>query len=345
VYPTTGEDSVSRVNAHVTLSRELKERALGEHVRQKLARSTPSLTSSHYLVYNDVHLLQLSPLNSSICNTGIHTMAHDQPFRFLDLPKELRLMVYDCLPTITTHHKIRTSEYAYVQFNIQSLGHYIEAAPRTRFHDRDWPVHSVKIVRKTISGLSIFAICQQIASEAGAILHPKLLAISEGPAQFITNSIALESCQLAYMTGRFSVPSSGKNTKPLLNTDEEMPGDDGCYPTGTTPRPIHIAIRNSFLDSDAERCTTRMEVLRDQIYALVHTVWIHLYTGPPSHGYLHFRMACLTLEEKEAYDKVQPLACTCVSKDDEGTPMRTTNGGEVIESEEWEEEWAEGVRY
>jgi hypothetical protein len=147
------------------------------------------------------------------------------------------------------------------------------------------------------------------------------------------------------MTGRYSVPSSGKNSKPLLNTDEEMPGHDGCFPIGTTPRPIHIAIRNSFLDSDAERCTTRIEVLRDQLYPLVHTGWIHLYTGPPSHGYLHFRMACLTREEKEAYDKVQPLARTWVLKDDEGTPTRTINSGEVIDSEEWEEEWAEGVRY
>jgi hypothetical protein len=272
-------------------------------------------------------------------------MATDQPFRFLDLPKELRLMVYDCLPTTTAHHKIPTSRCAYVKFNIQYLGHYIEPAPRTRLHGQYWPVHSVKIVRKTISGLSILATCQQIASEAGSILHPKLRAISEGPAQFIINSIALESCQLAYMSGRFTLPSSGKKTKLLLDTDEGLAGTDARFPDTMTPRPIHIAIRNSFLDSEPERCTARMQVLRDEIYPLVHAGWVHLYKSPPTYGALHFRMACLTVEEKEAYDLVQPLARTSVTKDEEGAPMRTINSGGFIDEDEWEDEWAEGVRY
>jgi hypothetical protein len=83
-------------------------------------------------------------------------------------------MVYDFLPTITTHHEFNMDDYAYVGFDMQFLDHYIEDAPRVRLRNQDWPVCSIRIVRKTISGLAILATCQQIASEARAILHPKL---------------------------------------------------------------------------------------------------------------------------------------------------------------------------
>jgi hypothetical protein len=276
-------------------------------------------------------------------------MAHDQQFRFLDLPKELRLMVYDCLPTKITHHKISTAFYAYVEFPIRYLGIYIEAALRARLHCGDWPVHSVKIVRKTMSGLAILTACHQIASEAGAILHPKLRAISEGPAQIITNSVGLESSQLACMIGRFSLASSGKEVKHLLDIQEEKPGDDEGLPPGTTFRPVQVAIRNNFLNRDMADEQTRMQVLGDEIFPLVHKGWAHnfvdthFFVDPPPevslYGHLRFRMACLTAQEKEAYDKVQPLALTKI------TNTLTIDSAEVIETMEWEDNWAEGVGY
>jgi hypothetical protein len=119
-----------------------------------------------------------------------------------------------------------------------------------------------------MSGLAILATCQEIASEAGAILHPKLRAMSEDVAQIITNSVALGENDLANIIECFSFASSGKNTKSLLDPDEDVQEDDNIFPPGATSRPVHIALRNSVLDrntADIQRCIVRMRVRREEI--------------------------------------------------------------------------------
>jgi hypothetical protein len=66
--------------------------------------------------------------------------------------------------------------------------------------------------------------------------------------------------------------------------------------------------------------------------------------GPRVDMHLHFRMATLTANEKEAYDRVLPLALTSVLEH-EGMPTLTIDSGEVLDADEWEDKWAEGERY
>jgi hypothetical protein len=149
-------------------------------------------------------------------------MANDEPFRFLDLPEELRLMVYDCLPTKTTHHDIDTEGLVNRRIGDSLVGHFIGDTRRVHVHGGDWLVESIKMVQKTMGGLAILATCQQIASDAGAILHTKLRAISEGLAQIVTNSVALDSYSLRAMIGRFQFASSGRNLKHLINPNHRF---------------------------------------------------------------------------------------------------------------------------
>jgi hypothetical protein len=93
-----------------------------------------------------------------------------------------------------------------------------------------------------------------------------------------------------------------------------------------------------------------MSVLRDAMFPQFHLC----YTQPPIYWplgqnptldrRLHFRMACLTVKEKEAFDIIRPLATMTVTKC-EGAPALIIDSGEVIDAEEWEDEWAEGTRY
>jgi hypothetical protein len=76
-------------------------------------------------------------------------MADSQPFRFLDLPKDIRFMVYGLLPLITRHHVVKVC-------------------------GRGWhPERSVNIVSKRIPGISLIYTCRKIYAEARP-LHRKI---------------------------------------------------------------------------------------------------------------------------------------------------------------------------
>jgi hypothetical protein len=97
-----------------------------------------------------------------------------QPFRFLDLPTELRLMVYEFLPVRTHHH---TFKYPVTDPNEPPIGD-VES--------------DVTLVEKTID-VRIPATCQLVNVEATPILNARLDRLREEPWHFIVDSPSLRA--------------------------------------------------------------------------------------------------------------------------------------------------------
>jgi hypothetical protein len=76
----------------------------------------------------------------------------DQPFRFLDLPPELRVMVYSYITPRTHRHVLQTS-------------------------DR-WERHSITLVTNTLP-VSLLATCRLVHAEARKIFEPKLATLRD----------------------------------------------------------------------------------------------------------------------------------------------------------------------
>jgi hypothetical protein len=83
-------------------------------------------------------------------------MAELEPCRFLDLPTDIRLMVYECITVKTTHIPLGD-------------------------------VADPKLVQYTLPGISILATCQQIRTEAQPLLNRKLATIKDIPMRIETN--------------------------------------------------------------------------------------------------------------------------------------------------------------
>lgn len=99
-------------------------------------------------------------------------MDSSQPFPFMKLPMELRLMVYECIP-------------------VQIKSHDFD---RTR--NTSAASHSFAIVSKYID-LSIWATCRKIHSEATVIMQRKLKDVLETPPRLIidlSHNISIHKC-------------------------------------------------------------------------------------------------------------------------------------------------------
>jgi hypothetical protein len=122
-------------------------------------------------------------------------MGSEEPFRFLDLPKELRLIVYDFLPVKTTHHHCDTRICEQLPPEYEMFACYIESAESGKNHfrfDGAWIPHaSITIVHKNIYRLAILSTSRDVATEARRILVPKLQFILTNPIQI--SSMALQS--------------------------------------------------------------------------------------------------------------------------------------------------------
>jgi hypothetical protein len=89
----------------------------------------------------------------------------DQPFRFLDLPKELRLMVYEHIPTTTRHHVLKDPTYVAGTSEIIFVAKSIET--------------------------SIMLTCGVVYDECKSVLGTRLEALKIEPLRFIIDETSL----------------------------------------------------------------------------------------------------------------------------------------------------------
>jgi hypothetical protein len=120
-----------------------------------LRRQTPHITKPHF--NNLCNLISTAITKTARSCSFRSTIAREeQPFRFLDLPAELRLMVYESLPTKITHHDLRISREAHGEQGCLTL------------------------VWTTLSGLAVLRTCRQTNSEAKKIIRE---SYNQGPAR------------------------------------------------------------------------------------------------------------------------------------------------------------------
>jgi hypothetical protein len=270
-------------------------------------------------------------------------------------------MVYERLPIKTVHHRVKIEDFAFWSHNHQTRSNhlasqFLEEGPRFNTPSSDWPVYSIKVVHTTMSSMAILGTCQQINLEAGEILHPLLRAIGERPAQVIVNSISLCGPDMEDVITRLSYADTAYwiNRSRLL--DRRMRTLAGRPKNRPKSRPVHVAIRNSFLDrntAEAPVCEFKMECLRSYFYLLFHydlVTPIRITTcfpdGPFPHidRNVHVRIAGLTPREKEAYDIVQPLKRTSTRTCSGCKSSLSIDSGDIIGEAEWDKEWAEGEK-
>jgi hypothetical protein len=100
-----------------------------------------------------------------------------EPFRFLDLPKELRLMVYEFIPVTTRHHVLDDPT-----FRNPHLPNCAESANHPASNS------TVTFVAKSLSVTGILSTCQLVHEEAGAILAARLARLKKEPLRLIVDS-------------------------------------------------------------------------------------------------------------------------------------------------------------
>jgi hypothetical protein len=264
-------------------------------------------------------------------------MADARPFRFLDLPKELRLMVYERLPVKTIRHPFEFNE------------------PGHPFNDDDFdPI--LDLVDKTLSGLPIIATCRQINFEATPILDRVLRMIKSALIQLIANAHGISSARLENLMECISfspLNCTGKNDLRKLISIEGDKADLMTHKFRSTTdipaRQVHIAIKNdpdyypagSYVDENADnpRDDFQDSLYDDMDINVRHTRGLHV----------RLSLALLSVEDKTAfvdYPFINNYSRGFGNRHEAEIEMKLTiHYGLEINEVGWEADWAEGERY
>ncbi len=129
---------------------------------------------------------------------------HSAPIGFMDLPKEIRLMIYECLTTRTRHELIK-KEYTY---KVNKKTHRGQI--------------SCTMVTQSVPGISILSTCKTISDEAWPILLPLLNDVTYKPpkiildARYAAETVASPASPIAAIVGYYSALKE----RPLLTYKE-----------------------------------------------------------------------------------------------------------------------------
>jgi hypothetical protein len=251
-------------------------------------------------------------------------MSDTQPFRFLDLPKDIRLMVYERLPVKVTHHSL-------------AKGFYV-------------PPNMV-LVCKTISGINVLAACRQIHDEANAILVARLATL-EGPVRIVTDAHNLNCRDMSEILQCLSAgkQDSARANGPQTATWEIFRDTDHTYQQlpatkAQIPRVV-IAVHDP--DAWVPEPEAKINRLRFCFGRLFDNIGFVLDEVNATSLIVQVRTALFPAAQKTMFDNIQPLASRPVAF---GVPNRPANsdvrveGGENIEEEEWQKDWTEGERF
>ncbi|KAH7066666.1 hypothetical protein BKA63DRAFT_425007 [Paraphoma chrysanthemicola] len=297
-------------------------------------RYTPTtcLLSTLQLIFHSP--TTLTPLRASALHlrqalppAGLDNMLDQQPFRFLDLPKEIRLMVYERLPTKITHHS-------------------------TAFQRVVLPKQPVLICSK-ITGSNILSTCVQINNEAGAVLGPRLASMQESPVRIIVDThILADGCCAAILRYLFASEQDCSHVGDLVPTIalrnawlKAHNPHKHVSPQSRIQR-VDIALRyvnNCNLDSGPtlrdlefgfEFFCADVRGMRGDGYETAVSIRIRPAVLPP-HAQAIF--------ERGLSFKGSPFMCVSSPSLTQGTFR--IGSGEDIEEEEWQKDWVEGERF
>jgi hypothetical protein len=237
----------------------------------------------------------------------------DQSFRFLDLPIELRLMIYERLPTKVTHCA-RTSD-----------------------------PESFKYVRETLPGIVILASCRQVKTEASIILGRRLVFIQNKPIRIIVTIPEMASFPLIDLLRCLSWPKEDPvdtDIKSLLRIIRRQHSKtrDGLSSPAPGLQRIQIALRD-----DLEYDIILMGVIHMMFVTLQYDFASMFRTRELNTCFpdIVVRPALLSPKEKALFMAERPLAW-CPTSLQMG---QTVMGGDEIKAVEWDADWAEGEFY
>ncbi len=239
-------------------------------------------------------------------------MSQTTHFRLLDLPRELRLHIYEALPTRTTHHVVELD-------SCLNPGHVVKFT----------------YIRKSINGLPILATCSCIHREGSAIFKARMQALEKDPIRLkIFATPVWNETSLMDLLTSISLSKSTSDAVVALQSTLSLKryARPGTYSGAAQPkREVHIALESSrlggplmFLAMDGYGLRTANSFLR-----------IH------SRSNFLFCLRHLLSSQEEPTDPLTPDQEQWLG-DWEAEGNRVITIRDEIGGPEYEEEWAEG---
>jgi hypothetical protein len=254
-------------------------------------------------------------------------MVDSRPFRFLDLPEEIRLMVYERL-SIKTVHRPLCERYS----------------TKSR---RSW--HTM-YVWSTLPGIAILSVCRKVNAEATTVFQSQLKRLQDMPIRLLSIDIHMylrteRILRSLYMIECSLDTSSIAHTRICRSLTLEYRRRLGRNNGQVC---VHIAVRYNDEDDAVIIYSDRAWFMADYVSFLRRSGsldwWMSMKDNTGRAMTLVVKSALPTAQEKDALSGMRRLQGLRCDENNHSKQHRTVYGDDIDETE-WHDDWAQGERY